>query len=1325
MINAEESGRIGWTGAEAILQPGLMLESQERILKSVLLHIDEIAEAEALRQERSKDYRVQQLRRRPHQVFLIDGARGAGKTTLLLTAQRYLKILGRPEEWEASENDAGTEFLRTFAQNIAEKLSKKDVAHRPKRFEVKHPVEERRRSTAHYLPVLFPSDLEFGQSIMEGVLALIARTLEVVIETEKKPEEKDRVTKAKDLLKRAHEKVAAGWFLSRNTGTDAILRDSADYEEFLSNRGKANVSSFSRVPIWRDFVNDYLDFFGSQLLVVFFDDTDLATAVSKDILHTIRIFLDHPRIVTVIAGNLHSIRQSLVLDEMKGLGGPIEALTAEAESTARDWRRLLRQEVEESLEKVLPRRFRYYITTAPEKESAQAQRFKRAAGDNGNADDISNGRQSDFERVFKMGFDALCQSMLDFWRKDFLTTRQKVHFRWLEDKQELWDENDERNLENYLSWWLFRHWYADKLKPKTVRHMAALRAYAMLPGTSKLAIDNLRSEHGKRLAVILFESPENFEVIHRLADGDHRVLSWLHRQNIESSWRGDRYIAINGRRIFENTYSFHFLSYRLDLAIALPVQENPQETIPQGILPVPDGPNLAKHRSFFLRSRQQKLFGVAKDFHHTLIPANCIYMFDVNALPDAAWLPNPPPAGAPSWESRLLYDWKDLFFFDLKELSDETGSVGEPATRQDQGTEAAEATSPAGGAATSSSGTDPSNGTIALADGQPAMPSQQPERGAAGPSEQPGPTDAVDRGPSAAAASSSEAQFQGDAEERSIALKEAWVSDYFVHTVIPLASISLGKYIGSHHEFSDRNNTAVGLSKETLLHKELEKSSAPFFVDVIKQIDSMLRRHDYLESVAGGGDARGVAPLAQSLLENWDQLLLQRVFSDGSEEDGSASGLSAEPLIDELRQLVLDAQRGRSHRRSSKAPVNAKELDTLSGQLVAYRWLVNDVRRGWHAARIFLNQVSGTLKDHSANDLTNQGTSGFDQAPEVTRRDRFFRGDHYTIGTRESLDRWLRRSPTLKAFLGLYQSRPLAELKITINPATGFYERESDYAAKQLKADVQSAIEQVLPTQRPAWDDTHDDWELNSEQLRAIFTARPRDVGRQIDFKGLFLAFDPSAHMTEGSNKQAVMTSRTYARLARSMLLFLFGFAPNLPALIHLEVAAILKRMQTHPADAGVDDAVKVLNAWGRWISTFLSTVDGYRRLLEFNQVKLDIMELARTQEGIVSKNRAKDYEAFDPAIFGVWMSLTPDIAFASVGVRGLALLPKLKFSGMPYAELHKARIKRWEDTARESGRVVWTSVIDTTLDNLLEALNFIESTRHVIAEKYPGAKTP
>lgn len=1383
------SSRLGWTGAEAILAPSLMLSDQEKYLRRILLHIYDLAIREAeLEQKEGATYYAKQIGRRPHQVFLIDGARGSGKTTLLLSIQQYLRYLGRPRKWTSSPKSIPQEFLEGFAKDVNRKLANQDPPIPPliDRFQAAHSLGNgKQRQTSYFLPVLFPSDLEFGQSIMEGVLALLAETLEDEIERLKKKggsEEKRRISTAEKLRDDIHQKVAAGWFLSRNTGTDAILRDSMNYDEFVLNRGKANVQGFSRVVTWRRYLNDYLDFFESELLVVFFDDTDVATSVSKDILHTIRIFLDHPRIVTVIAGNLHSIRQSLILDEMKTLGPSIEALANQSEATARDWRKYLRNEVEESLEKVLPRRFRFFITTAQDQNPMDLDRpgdtgdARGRPSDASNSRDVSgtghqqakksrsrNGEDADFRRIFHMSFDELCGEMLNYWRRDYIWMRQQAHFRWLEDRQEIWREDEVNKLEHYASWWLLRHSYATRLRPRTVRHMAALRAYVMLKNPnekapkSDFAVDNLRSEHKKRLAVILYESPENFELIHRLNDADRRVLSWLHRQNITSSWRGDRFVEINGNRIYENTYSYYFLLYRLDLGIAIPVQENPDETLPQGLLPVPDGPNLIKYQPFFPRNRRQRTYGVAKALDHTTIPANCIFLCDADCLPDAAWHPTQNQQQTP-WERRLVYDQQRIFFFDLEEMKSRTERPRPTSKYQptpsgtDDPKPDAPGIQPSAAEPTLSPDSEltPSGAGYAepIVQSIPHLATEPPPL----PNFQPMPSSAENAKPSAQAAQPSTAELTPPRAELSTdcaddpkflqptsdEINEQWVSEYFIRSVIPAAGMIVGQFTRPRAEFGDRSQTVDQVAKNSLLRDELMRSDHPFFEGTIENVEHLLRRYDYLQSIAQGAIASGATPVAQEAFLRWRDLILDTVFPVQT-IGGSATEM----------QTLADRLRGYP---PAPKPVPGRETDEADervrfvGQIDSYRWLVNDVRRGWQAARIFLNQISGALKKYSSMenpvDTDPAQSDPMDAAPEITRKDRFFREDRYTLGTRMSLHRWMDRSTSLRTFITDYKQKATLEELGLRRPNKGFWTLDPNYVERQMREDFGKILWRKFG-ETPSWAGNFERVELNAQQLGTLLQARAGDEEKGGERRIFY--FDPMLGSSKDDDPVEVLQAQTHSRLARSLLLFLFGFAPTLPSLIHLEVAAVMKHFPAQDPQQKIKKASAVLQAWCNEIRHFMTFIYDYRRLLELMKFRLDIMELCRQaydgDGGDVLKVMGIK-SPLDPISYGVWLALTPDMSFATLGIGGIRTFtwpqnpnawpkkpkgtvdPDLQFS----PELTKLQTiwtrknERWKETENKTGRVVWQSMIEDTYDNLIQAQNFIVTMRRVLCiDEYSG----
>jgi hypothetical protein len=1277
-----EAHRPGVTGA-AIIDPKDLFRSQLTILRRVLTGIYVIADREARNETdgKTENGREQDVHH-PHQVFLIDGARGSGKTSLLLTIQHNLKYLGRPQKW-VSRDDAETPPPRLFSDR--DNKSKEVL-----RFQQEHSVLGTRRQTAFYLPVLFPSDLEMDQSIMEGLVARMIRSIDEAKEYRQREEQKEGYDpwkkqqdgferfeqwkkKAEALVKKANSEVAKGWFLSKNTGIDAILRDSADYKDYLTKRGEANVASFERVKVWRDFVKRFLDFFNSELLLVFFDDTDVAPETTRDILHTMRIFLDNPRIVTVIAANLHAMRQSVLLDGMRELRNPMGALRSEANDTARDWRRFVRRQIEEYLEKVLPRPFRQYIQVdhgpANIRRISAAEQLGIAQRSLDRSGPIALGRQgpkendrreSDFEKIFDYeSFDFFCGAMLNRWRDEFLERKQQAHFRALDDCQEIASDEERTALENYMAWWILRHWYAEALRPRSARHMNALREFTKpkdqetnsdaqpagakgAQASGELAIKSGGITPGKRLAVVLFESPDNFELIQRFGDEDKRVAQWLLRQKVQSSWRDQRYIEIDERKIHERTYSYQYLFFRFDLGIAMPVHENVDETPPRGVLPEPSGPNLVGFRRFFPRMRRSRLFGVARDLHHTLIPANCIYMADVDALPDVAWKMTAQEDARDPWGRDINYCWPDFFFFD----------VDEPLEN-------------------------------------------------------------------------SEAWGQAQGKEISGFVENALIKDYFVNLVLPMASIGVGQFV---HVRDDDGQTLERAVKSSLLRAELEEPV--FFQSALDYIDNLRRRLHYSEMLGVSlKDHRSAATLTGKILEDWDKKVLQNVF-----RPNSSAGQSGQARVD-------------------------PDFGGLAGHLVDYRWLVNDARCAWHAARIFLNRISDTLRKRSSRQAAEADPAHiFPDTSEITRRDNFFRDDRYTIPTRQAFDRWLRRSKTLKDFLQSVDEKrryakngkPPATIRVEeiglLGSEGGFFSVDPGWLGRMVEQDIKDIVNYG---RGDGATETATEIPLSPENLKLFLTKRtivrkkPTTEGRPKEDKPKEdrpreaerwpLILDPGLHdqVQLGPEEKeyevwlAAHESRTHDRLSRALLLFFFGVAPTLPASIHIEVAATLRHSGVN--DNSIGKAKEILNDWEHRVRRHLLFVQFYRRALEVTKIRLDLMLIWRR------RYKAQGDRLDSPALlglgepcaskFGVRATLNPDVCYSSLGIEGIRLFSRRRlFKALPDSgdlwelseDLRKMQ-ERWDGIKSSRVRILWRSQIETTVHCLVETLNFIVTSRQVL----------
>ncbi|HTT97068.1 MAG TPA: hypothetical protein VMF58_03395, partial [Rhizomicrobium sp.] len=558
---------------------------------------------------------------RPHHAFLIDGSRGAGKTYTLATVERVLRQLSEPEG-----KHIGAEEWRAWGdcQSIPTELQHD---------------EKRGGTVAKVLRIIFPGDMESGDSLMEAVFTGVRDSLEK-LEGDKNDK---RAEGAKALKQNLRQDIAQGWYYGHQIGIDAVIRDSVDYDDLVTNFEKQSGKAAHRAVKWYEYVGKYLDFLNVEMMVVMLDDSDVGAELTSDVLQSARMFLSHPRIVTIIAGNLDSMRGSLIQQAMDKLSSAIGSLASTDSRTARDWRRGHRQLVEEYLDKVLPPANRFYLRTirpsapAATADIADADENAKAGKEaiEGDTAKPSKKPKDDFSQIASASLDDFVWAAHNWYRQDFLDVKFRLALNREIAGRDVPTPADIAPLEAYLSWWFFSDRYRKSLAPQVPRQIATFRDFFswMLREPKHL------KHEPKRLLVALFHNPANFLLIQRLGDIDTMIPDWLRQQVLESFWYGRRLFRINGRELEERGYPHRYISYRLDVGLGLPFRDNAQAAVPTSLLPRPAGRQVMRR---FLQAREMprrpRSLGLSRWIDHAAIPANCLYFDDLNALPDIAFL---------------------------------------------------------------------------------------------------------------------------------------------------------------------------------------------------------------------------------------------------------------------------------------------------------------------------------------------------------------------------------------------------------------------------------------------------------------------------------------------------------------------------------------------------------------------------------------------------------------------------------------------------------------------------------------------------------------
>ena len=166
------------------------------------------------------------------------------------------------------------------------------------------------------LPMIVPENMSASSNLMSMILGLFKG---IVDELEAKEESRSKecwFSKESDISKRYRELVRKFCFLQPDFKSVPIKQYTTenDYVEKSSQIFQADIEFMS-------YFNDFIDMLietkeekNERLIFVFIDDMDLSTQRCVDAVRTLLAYISHPRIVTVLAGDLETFEEALTLD---------------------------------------------------------------------------------------------------------------------------------------------------------------------------------------------------------------------------------------------------------------------------------------------------------------------------------------------------------------------------------------------------------------------------------------------------------------------------------------------------------------------------------------------------------------------------------------------------------------------------------------------------------------------------------------------------------------------------------------------------------------------------------------------------------------------------------------------------------------------------------------------------------------------------------------------------------------------------------------------------------------------------------------------------
>jgi hypothetical protein len=382
---------LGPSGARRLDSLDGLLHHQREVAEAILLDIDQIARTEAkhIFEASEKDakgnlssqadpvhYTDEVFFRHPNNVHVITGDRGSGKTTLLLTLHYFAHFLGgghyvpifskpgtqgegfsRPDVAKLSNGAHGDELDTAFNVEIEQKSVKKSTSNKE--------YKTINRFTSLVLPIIYPNDFFDNEDAMEHVFAAIE--LRLARQIDQKPLKDVNanvdINDFKKLRTELRSDIGAGWTFSHDIGLETLSRDSLDYKDFVNRRSEQMYLRLRAIGKWRIFINKLLDTFGAQVLLVSIDDSDLSARTGSDILDAIRLYLSHPRIITILCTNYSSLKEHLTLHRLSKISTTLRDLSAieKSKTYADDHCKREKKETLEYLNKVLPPQRRYRL----------------------------------------------------------------------------------------------------------------------------------------------------------------------------------------------------------------------------------------------------------------------------------------------------------------------------------------------------------------------------------------------------------------------------------------------------------------------------------------------------------------------------------------------------------------------------------------------------------------------------------------------------------------------------------------------------------------------------------------------------------------------------------------------------------------------------------------------------------------------------------------------------------------------------------------------------------------------------------------------------
>lgn len=305
------------------------------------------------------------------------GARTLQRKEIELSLPTYRKLLDQIStiresaaayQREKTENeDSQNAFLRPQAINNLSILGPRGSGKSSILKTLYHDLEAEKGKNI-LLPPIVPENLESHMTLMSSLLGLLNDQVKKLLE--KHQPRHPICPPERDPLEEEHRQLVECYVHLQKPYQDISIQKyttESDYVRTMSNVFGANDQFFCK--LW-NFIDHLLGRYEEDtLLFVFIDDIDLSTYRCSDVVRTLLGYISHPRVVTVLAGDIEVFGEALTLDflrqeELLGKEGITQSYTV-SKLSSESGKDLLSRKKElayEYLKKVMPPMNRHSIS---------------------------------------------------------------------------------------------------------------------------------------------------------------------------------------------------------------------------------------------------------------------------------------------------------------------------------------------------------------------------------------------------------------------------------------------------------------------------------------------------------------------------------------------------------------------------------------------------------------------------------------------------------------------------------------------------------------------------------------------------------------------------------------------------------------------------------------------------------------------------------------------------------------------------------------------------------------------------------------------------